>query len=144
MNPFHLAGGAALCAAFAFTGCANKTGRSTGTPTTAPAASAAPGGYIVIPVYPGATSRKDDAAVMNGYGPSFAVKIYSSKAESGRISDWYFAHLPLSWRTSIWRAHGKTEGRFSEEHKNGGIQSVIVQTQPDGTSQIEIATKHGK
>jgi hypothetical protein len=144
MKPFHLAGAAALCAAFAFAGCANKTDQSTGTPTTAPVAPAGPGGYIVIPVYPGATSRNNDADAMNLYGPSVAAKIYSSKADSGRVADWYFAHLPLSWSTSIWRSHGKTEGTFSEEHKNGGLQSVIVRSQPGGTTRIEIATKRGK
>jgi hypothetical protein len=148
MKSFHLAGAAALCAALAFTGCAKETGQSTpaadSAATTAPVVAAGPGGYIVIPVYPGATARKDDADAMNRYGPSVAVTIYSSKDDSRRVADWYFAHLPSSWRTSVARSDGKTRGGFSEEHKNGGYQSVIVESRPDRTTQIEIATKHGK
>jgi hypothetical protein len=148
VKPLPLAAAVSLCAALAFTGCAKKTDQSTGASTATPATTSPvvtlTGGYIVIPVYPGATSRKDDEYVRNRYGPSAVVKLYSTKDDPGRVADWYVAHLPSSWLTSVYRNHGKTEGNFQEKRKDGGLQSVIVESQHLGTTLIEIATEHGK
>ncbi len=150
MKSLHLAGAVALCAVLVFTGCAKKTGQSTDTPTTTAVATTAPivtlaGGYIVIPVYPGATlSTNDERTAGYDFGPLVAVKIYSTKDDAKRVADWYKAHLPSSWDASVTRGNGKTVGTFSEERKDGGIQSVIAETWNNGTTRIQIATNHNK
>jgi hypothetical protein len=143
MKALHLAGAVMLCAALAFTGCANKTEQSTDTSTiaatTAPIVKLA-GGYIVIPVYPGATVSTNDRTAGYDFGPLVAVKVYSTKDDAKRVADWYTAHLPASWETSVQRNKDTIVGTFSEERKDGGIQSVIVETWDHGTTRIQIAT----
>jgi hypothetical protein len=102
-------------------------------------------GFIDVPVYPGATSGKDEGMAVSGNGGSVAMKFYATKDDPKRVADWYKAHLPPSWQSSIISAGGTTMGTFVDEHKDGsGDQTVIVAKQDDGTTRIQIATKHGK
>ncbi len=149
MKAVHLARALALCAALAFAGCANKTAQSTDTSSTTTAATTVPivklaGGYIVIPVYPGATVTTNDRTAAYDFGPLVALKIYSTKDDAKRVADWYKAHLPASWDALVERGKGTTVGTFSEERKDGGIQSVIVETWDHGTTRIQIATNRNK
>ena len=86
---------------------------------------------------------KDQAISSSSNGSSVTMKIYSSKDDSKKVSEWYKSHLPSSWKNGILTAGGKTVGTFSDEHTDGD-QSVIVANQDDTTTRIQIATKHGK
>ncbi len=102
-------------------------------------------GFIDVPVYPGATEEKDQGISSSSNGNSVAMKVYTSKDETKRVAEWYKSNLPSSWKNGILTAGGKTVGTFADEHKNGdGDQSVIVSNQDDGTTRIQITTKHGK
>ena len=50
---------------------------------------------------------------------------------------------PSAWKNGILTSEGKTVGTFSNEMPDGD-QSVIVNSQDDKTSRIQLATKHGK
>jgi hypothetical protein len=122
---------------------ATSTTASTSTSSTTTAGSGASGDYIEIPIYPGATAGKNDGLSASGNGTSVAMKVYSTKDDSKRVSEWYKDHLPTGWQNSIISAGGKTVGTFVDEHKDGD-QSVIVAPQDDGTTRIQLTTKHGK
>ncbi|HEV2642138.1 MAG TPA: hypothetical protein VGT98_05505 [Candidatus Elarobacter sp.] len=100
-------------------------------------------GYIDIPVYPGASEGKDQAMTASGNGTSIAMKVYTSKDDAKTVSEWYKSHLPASWKNSIITVGGQTGGTFVDEHADGD-QSVLVTNQSDGTSRIQLTTKHGK
>jgi hypothetical protein len=101
------------------------------------------GGYIDIPVYPGAVEDTAQAITASGNGSSVAMKVYTSKDDPKRVSEWYKSHLPASWKNSIITVGGKTGGTFADEHADGD-QTVLVTSQDDGSSRIQAATKHGK
>ncbi len=170
----HLAGAALLCAAVLLASCAKKTTdqtTQTSTDTTqsaaspsdagasaapsdgasaipsdagAPAsASAGAGGYIDLPVYPGAAESKAQAMSMSANTGSVAITVYSTKDDAKAVAEWYKSHLPAEFKGGVLTAGDKTVGTFSEEHADGD-QSVVVANQPDGTTRIQLATKHGK
>ena len=102
-------------------------------------------GFIDIPVYPGASSNKDEGISVAGNGGSVTTKVYTTNEDSKTVCDWYKAHVPSSWQNSIITAGGKTMGTFVDEHKNGdGDQSIIVTSQDDKTTRVQLTTKHGK
>jgi len=100
-------------------------------------------GYIDILVYPGASENKDQGMTMSANGTSLVMKVYTSKDDAMTVSNWYKAHLPAAWKNGIITAEGKTVGTFSNEMVDGD-QSVIVASQDDKTTRIQLATKHGK
>ncbi len=103
----------------------------------------APGDYIDLPVYPGASEAKDQGMAVSSNGTSLAMKVYTTKDDTKRVADWYKSHLPSSWKDGIITAGGKTVGTFSSEHADGD-QSVIIANQDDTTTRIQLTTKHGK
>lgn len=113
------------------------------TVTTNGSTNGAASGDIELPVYPGATELKDQSLSASSGGTSVTMKVYSSKDDTKRVADWYKAHLPARFQDHILTAGGKTVGTFADEHKDGD-QSVIVSNQDDGTTRIQLATKHGK
>lgn len=115
----------------------------TSTTTTGGSANGAPGTYIDLPVYPGATERTDQDISMSANGGSLVLKVYATKDDSKTVADWYKAHLPSTWKGGVITAGSKTVGTFSNE-ETGGDQSVIVASQDDVTTRIQLATKHGK
>jgi hypothetical protein len=164
MKSLPLAGAVALCAALLVTGCAKKTtdqsSATSSTDTTqaagaTPAADATPAvdaaattapaasGYIDIPVYPGVAEKTDQGLTASGNGVSVTTKVYKSKDDAKRVSEWYKSHLPASWKNSIITVGGKTGGTFVDEHTDGD-QSVMVTSDDDGSSRIQLTTKHGK
>ncbi len=74
---------------------------------------------------------------------SIAIKVYSSKDDAKKIAEWYKSRLPADFKGGILTSGDKTVGTFSDEHADGD-QSVIVANQTDGTTRIQLATKHGK
>jgi hypothetical protein len=100
-------------------------------------------GYIDFLVYPGATEQKDQGMSMSANGSSMVIKVYTTKDDAMTVSNWYKAHLPAAWKNGILTSEGKTVGTFSNEMSDGD-QSVIVNSQDDKTSRIQLATKHGK
>ncbi len=119
------------------------TAAAGGTSVSSSSGNGASDGYIDIPVYPGATSAKDEGMSVSGNGSSVTMKVYSSKDDSKTVAEWYKGHLPSSWQNSVITAGGKTVGTFVDEHKDGD-QSIIVANQDDGTTRIQLTTKHGK
>jgi hypothetical protein len=119
------------------------TAAAGGTSVSSSSGNGASGGYIDIPVYPGASEGKDQELNASGNGTSVSMKVYTSKDDAKKVSDWYKSHLPASWKNSIMTVGGKTAGTFVDEHENGD-QSVLVTNQDDGTSRIQLTTKHGK
>jgi hypothetical protein len=101
------------------------------------------GGYIDLPVYPGATENKDNAMQMSTNGGSFTVKIYTSKDDTKKVADWYKSHLPAAFKGGVLTAGDKTVGTFADEHPDGD-QSIVVASQDDHTTRIQLSTKHGK
>jgi hypothetical protein len=71
------------------------------------------------------------------------MKVFTSKDDAKKVAEWYKSHLPASWKNSIMTVGGKTAGTFVDEHADGD-QSVLVTNQDDGTSRIQLTTKHGK
>ncbi|HEY0381603.1 MAG TPA: hypothetical protein VGC72_05340 [Candidatus Elarobacter sp.] len=100
-------------------------------------------GYIDIPVYPGASEGMDQELNASGNGTSVTMKVFTSKDDAKKVAEWYKSHLPASWKNSIMTVGGKTAGTFVDEHADGD-QSVLVTNQDDGTSRIQLTTKHGK
>jgi hypothetical protein len=100
-------------------------------------------GYIDLPVYPAANESKDQDMSMSANGGSFVIKAYTSKDDAKKVADWYKSQLPTAWKGGVMTAGNKTVGTFSNEMADGD-QSVIVSSQDDGTTRIQLATKHGK
>jgi hypothetical protein len=119
------------------------TAAAGGTSVSSSSGTGASNGYIDIPVYPGASEGKEQAMTASGNGTSVAMKVYTSKDDAKRVSEWYKSHLPSSWKNSIITVGGQTGGTFVDEHADGD-QSVLVTNQSDGTSRIQLTTKHGK
>jgi hypothetical protein len=119
------------------------TSSAGGTTVSTSAGNGTSDGYIDLPVYPGATEMKDQAISSSSNGSSVAIKIYTTKDDAKKVAEWYKSHLPSSWKNGILTAGGKTVGTFADEHADGD-QSVVVANQDDGTSRIQLATKHGK
>jgi hypothetical protein len=101
------------------------------------------GGYIDLPVYPGASETKEGAMSMSTNTGSFTVKIYTTKDDTKKVADWYKGHLPAAFKGGVLTAGDKTVGTFADEHTDGD-QSVIVASQDDKTTRIQLSTKHGK
>lgn len=101
------------------------------------------GGYIDLPVYPGATETKEGAMSMSTNTGSLVVKIYTTHDDTKKVADWYKGHLPAAFKGGVMTAGGNTVGTFADEHTDGD-QSVIVATQDDHTTHIQLTTKHGK
>ncbi|MEA2663786.1 MAG: hypothetical protein QOI11_730 [Candidatus Eremiobacteraeota bacterium] len=104
---------------------------------------ASSGAYIDLPVYPGATESKTQAMSMSSNTGSFAVKAYSTKDDAKKVAEWYKSHLPAEFKGGILTSGEKTVGTFTDEHSDGD-QSVIVANDSDGTTRIQLSTKHGK
>ncbi len=119
---------------------AGEAGSAAATPV--PAAS---GGFafIDIPVYPGASADKSGHMSLSANGGSMTMDVYSSSAASKTVADWYKSHLPANWQNQIITANDKTVGTFVQEQTGVGDQSVIV-GESNGTTRIQITTKHGK
>jgi hypothetical protein len=171
-SSLRLAGAAALSAALLLAACeksAETSSTSTATATTTPdsAATTAPdaaatavsasvggttvtsssgsgtSGYIDLPIYPGSTENKDQGLSMSANGSSVAMKVYTSKDDAKTVAEWYKSHLPAAWKNGVITADNKTIGTFTTEMPDGD-QSIIVATQDDKTTRIQLATKHGK
>jgi hypothetical protein len=154
-SSLRLAGAAAFSAALLLAACEKSpetSSTSSTTATTAPDAAATTmttsngkgaSGYIDLPVYPGATENKDQGLSMSANGSSVAMKVYTSKDDAKTVADWYKSHLPAAWKTGVLTADNKTIGTFASELSDGD-QSIIVTTQDDKTTRIQLATKHGK
>ncbi|HWT07093.1 MAG TPA: hypothetical protein VN224_15115 [Xanthomonadales bacterium] len=119
------------------------TAAAGGTSVSSSSGNGASGGYIDIPVYPGAVEGKDQALTASGNGTSVTMKVYTTKDDAKRVSEWYKSHLPASWKNSIITVGGKTGGTFVDEHADGD-QSVIVANTDETTTRIQMTTKHGK
>jgi ABC-type oligopeptide transport system substrate-binding subunit len=153
-SSLRLAGAAALSAALLLAACeksaetsstSTTTATSDAAATTAPdaAATAVSAAYIVLPVYPGSTENKDQGLAMSADGSSVAMKVYTSRDDAKTVADWYKSHLPAAWKNGVLTADNKTIGTFTSEMSDGD-QSIIVATQDDKTTRIQLATKHGK
>jgi hypothetical protein len=103
----------------------------------------ASGGFIDLPVYPGAAESKEGAMSMSTNTGSFTVKVYTSKDDTKKVAEWYKSHLPGAFKGGILTAGDKTVGTFTDEHTDGD-QSVIVAAADDHTTRIQLSTKHGK
>ncbi len=114
-----------------------------GTSVTTSSGNGTSSGYIAIPVYPGASENKDQEVSASGNGTSVTMAVYTTKDDAKTVSEWYKAHLPGSWKSSIITFGGKTGGTFVDEHTDGD-QSVLVATQDATTTRIQATTKHGK
>lgn len=125
---------------------ATPTVASSGTTATTSDTSGTPsGGYIAIPVYPGAIESKDAAgsiSVSTNTG-SVAMKAYTTKDDAKKVADWYKARLPAAFKSAIMTSDNKTNGTFVDEHSDGD-QSVLITSQDDGTTRMLLTTKHGK
>jgi hypothetical protein len=113
------------------------------TTSTSNGTAGAGGGYIDLPVYPGAAESKEGAMSMSTNTGSFTVKIYTTKDDTKKVADWYKGHLPAAFKGGVLTAGDKTVGTFADEHTDGD-QSVIVASQDDKTTRIQLSTKHGK
>jgi hypothetical protein len=113
------------------------------TTSTSNGTAGAGGGYIDLPVYPGAAESKEGAKSMSADTGSFNVKIYTTKDDPKKVAEWYKSHLPGAFKGGILTAGDKTVGTFVDEHKDGD-QSVVVASQDDKTTRIQLSTKHGK
>lgn len=100
------------------------------------------GGYITLPVYPGATETKGAALSMSSESGSVAMKIYTTKDDTKKVAEWYRAHLPASFKGGILTSGDKTVGTVTDEHPDGD-QNVVV-SGDNGTTRMQLTTKHGK
>jgi hypothetical protein len=132
-------------------GTATATGAAMTTATDAPTAAAAaaagasgaPFVAIDLPVYPGATKAADKGLDMSSNGTSVKMDFYSTKDDAATVIAWYKAHLPSNWQNFTVSNGGKTAGTFSSpEHGNDG-QSVFVEGQDSGGTQMQLTTKTG-
>lgn len=113
------------------------------TSTTGGSANGTSGAYIDLPVYPNATEMKDQDMSASSNTGSLVMKAYTTKDDAKTVADWYKSHLPSAWKGGVLTAGSKTVGTFSNEESDGD-QSVIVASQDDGTTRIQLTTKHGK
>ena len=116
---------------------------TTGTTTAGGSADGTPGTYIDLPVYPGATENKDQDMSVSANGGSLIVQAYTTKDDTKAVADWYKSHLPATWKGGVMTAGNKSVGSFANEMSDG-VQSVLVVTQDDGSTRIQLTTKHGK
>jgi hypothetical protein len=119
------------------------TAAAGGTSVSSSSGNGASTGYIDIPVYPGATEGTDQAITASGNGTSVTMRVYTTKDDAKKVSEWYKSHLPASWKNSIITVGGKTGGTFVDEHADGD-QSVIVANVDETSTRIQLTTKHGK
>ena len=115
---------------------------TTSTTTSSTNGSASGGGYIDLPVYPGATESKEGGMSASTNTGSVAMKVYSTKDDTKKVAEWYKAHLPAAFKNTIMTVAEKTMGTFVDEHTDGD-QSVIV-ADDNGATRIQLTTKHGK
>jgi hypothetical protein len=106
-------------------------------------ASSGAGGFIDMPVYPGASENKDQEMSMSANGGSFTVKVYTTGDDPKKVAEWYKSHLPAAWKGGVVTAGDKTVGTFGNDVGDGD-QSVLVANQDDHTTRIQLTTKHGK
>jgi hypothetical protein len=111
--------------------------------TTSGSANGTSGAYIDLPVYTNATEMKDQDMSASSNTGSVVMKAYTTKDDAKTVADWYRSRLPSAWKGGVLTAGSKTVGTFSNEESDGD-QSVIVASQDDGTTRIQLTTKHGK
>ncbi len=99
--------------------------------------------FIDLPLYPGAVEDKTQKMSVSGNGGSVEIDVYTTKDDTKKVADWYKNHLPADWQNSVMTVNDKTVGTFSHEQSGVGDQSVIVGDN-NGTTRIQLATKHGK
>jgi hypothetical protein len=99
--------------------------------------------FIEMPVYPGSAELKDQDISVASNGSSVVIKVYSTKDDTKHVIDWYKSHLPASWKNFQLSSGDKTTGSFTNEGSDGD-QTVLIATQDDKTSRIQLSTKHGK
>jgi hypothetical protein len=122
-------------------GATATTSSSTTTATTSD--SGGSGGYITLPVYPGATDAKDNGSMtVSTNTGSLAMKSYTTADDAKKVADWYKGHLPASFKNAILTSDNKTNATFVNERSDGD-QSVLV-TSSDAGTRIQLTTKHGK
>jgi hypothetical protein len=119
------------------------TTTTTSTTTAGGSANGAPGTYIDLPVYPGAAENKDQDMTVSANNGSLVVQTYTTKDDTKGVADWYKSHLPSTWKGGVMTAGSKSVGTFANDMSDG-LQSVLVVTQDDGTTRIQLTTKHGK
>jgi hypothetical protein len=101
------------------------------------------GAFIDMPVYPGASENKDQSLTMSANGGSVAVKVYTTGDDAKKVTDWYKSHLPAAWKNMVVGSDKATMGTFVNETGDGD-QTVLVASQDDHTTRIQLTTKHGK
>ncbi len=123
-----------------------STAASTTTSATTSSAANGSGGFVTLPIYPGAVAASDGSLSTSSSTGSVEMKWYTTKDDSKKVVDWYKAHLPASFENFAISANGKTTGTFTDEHKDGsGDQSVLVAVDSNTTdTRIQLTTKHGK
>ena len=102
------------------------------------------GGYIDLPVYPGAGELKEQAMSSSTDTGSVAMKVYSTKDNAKKVAEWYKAHLPASFKGGILTAGDKTVGTWADEHTDGDQNVIVGSDSSSGTTRIQLTTKHGK
>jgi len=105
---------------------------------------ASKGGYIDLPIYPGAGEVKEQAITSSSDTGSVAMKIYSTKDDAKKVAEWYKAHLPASFKGGILTAGDKTVGTWADEHTDGDQNVIVGSDSSSGTTRIQLTTKHGK
>jgi hypothetical protein len=105
---------------------------------------ASSGGYIDLPVYPGAAEMKEQAMSSSTNEGTVAMKVYSTKDDAKKVAEWYKAHLPASFKGGILTAGDKTVGTWADEHKDGDQNVIVGSDSSSGTTRIQLTTKHGK
>jgi hypothetical protein len=120
------------------------TSGSTTVTTTTGSNGAGSGNFIDLPVYPGASELKDQGMTMSANGTSVTLKVYDTKDDTKKVAEWYKSHLPASFKGGILTSGDKTVGTFGQQYDGNGDQSVIVNSQDDKTTRIQLATKRGK
>lgn len=102
------------------------------------------GGYIDLPVYPGAGELKEQAMSSSTDTGSVSMKVYSTKDSAKKVADWYKAHLPSSFKGGVLTAGDKTVGTWADEHTDGDQNVIVGSDSSSGTTRIQLTTKHGK
>jgi hypothetical protein len=102
------------------------------------------GGYIDLPVYPGANEVKEQAMTASSNSGSVAMKVYSTKDDAKKVAEWYKAHLPASFKGGILTAGDKTVGTWADEHQDGDQSVIVGSDSAGGVTRVQLTTKHGK
>jgi hypothetical protein len=105
---------------------------------------AAPGGYIDLPIYPGATEQKEQAMSSSSNEGSVSMKVYSTKDDAKKVAEWYKSHLPASFKGGILTAGDKTVGTWAAEHADGDQNVIVGSDSSAGVTRVQLTTKHGK